>query len=148
MVNFRQDWQREFDYMQKEMERFLEHFASCKRPLAAFSPGAWQPLVDVYETAEELVVLIDLGGVSCPEMELALSGMTLTMTAEREDHWRGRRLACHLMEITFGPFERSVDLPVAVDADRVKTSCQDGFLEIVFPKATEMCPQMLVVKTI
>lgn len=148
MVGFGPEWQREMDNMQKEMERFLEHFASWKRPVGVFSLGAWQPLLDVYETAEELVILIDLAGVSCEEVELTLSGKTLTMRGERKDTLRGRRQAFHLMEINFGPFERNIELPVYVDAEKVKSSCQNGFLEIVFPKAVEERPYKVTVRAI
>lgn len=148
MANFRQDWQTEINIIQKEMERFLDHVAQRKRPLAQFSSGAWQPLVDVYETAEELVILVDLAGVSSQKIGLSLLGRTLTITGERPDHLQGRRRAFHLMEISFGPFVRSIEIPVAVDANGVKTSCQDGFLEVVFRKATQIHPPKAVVRAI
>ena len=134
--------------MRKEMERYLEHFANWRRPLAVFSPGSWQPLMDLYETGEELVILIDLAGVSCEEIELTLSGSVLIVKGERKDHLQGRRRAFHLMEINFGPFERSLELPVNVDSDNVRTSCQDGFLEVVFPKAAETNPKKVIVKAL
>ncbi|MBI2864116.1 MAG: Hsp20/alpha crystallin family protein [Chloroflexi bacterium] len=148
MVNFRQGWPREVGLMQQEMERFLDRFAMWKRPLAQFSSGAWQPKVDVYETADELVVLIDSAGVSCEKIDLSLLGQTLTIRGERPDNLRGRRQAFHLMEINFGPFERSIELPAVVDVDRVKTACQDGFLEVVFPKSTQAQSQKVVVKAL
>ncbi|MDO8674240.1 MAG: Hsp20/alpha crystallin family protein, partial [Dehalococcoidia bacterium] len=144
MVNRRNDWQIEVGIMQKEMERFLGRFAQCTSPLAQSSSGVWQPLVDIYETAEDLVILIDSAGVSCEQIKLSLLGRTLTIRGVRPDHLRGIRRAFHLMEISFGPFERSLELPVAVDVERVRTSCHDGFLEVVFPKSTRGQAQAVV----
>ena len=43
-----------------------------------------------------------------------------------------RRL--HRMEISFGPFDRSVQIPVSFESDLVTASLDGGFLEITIPK--------------
>jgi HSP20 family protein len=79
MLRVRQDWFDELDEMQRQMERFLEHFTSCKRPAVMFSTGVWQPLVDVYETPEEVVVVAELAGVAQGDVSIVLHNNTLLL---------------------------------------------------------------------
>ena len=133
MVEFRRDWLSSIGSMQREMEQLLDHFATRKPPSVRFSPWAWEPAVDLYETAQEVVVLAELAGVGEEEIEIIVDGNTLVIRGERRESQVSRR-TYYQMEISRGPFERGILLPVAVDADETRASCQDGILEIVLPK--------------
>ena len=134
MVGFRRDWLTNIDSMQREMEQLLDHFARCKPPSVRFSPWAWEPAVDLYETPEEVVVLVELAGVSEEEIAIIVDGKTLVIRGERREPAAGSKRSYHQMEISRGPFERCIALPVAVDANETRASFQDGILEIVLPK--------------
>ena len=45
------------------------------------------------------------------------------------------------VERTYGKFERLIQLPMAVQADRVKATYRDGVLEIRLPKVEELKPK-------
>lgn len=134
MVGFRRDWLTNIDSMQREMEQLLEHFASCKPPSVRFSPWAWEPAMDLYETPDEVVVLVELAGVREEEIEIIVSGKTLVIRGERREPQASSKRTYHQMEIAKGPFERGILLPVAVDANETRASCQNGILEVVLPK--------------
>ena len=134
MVQLRHDWFVNIDFMQREMERLLGNFAVRKPPIVYFSPRGWEPAIDIYETPEEIVALVELAGVKQEEIEIVADRKTLIIRGARKDTRQGGKRSYHRMEIHWGDFERGVLLPVAIESDEIRASYQDGLLEIVLPK--------------
>lgn len=91
--------------------------------------------VDVLETAEELVVVATMAGTRSEDIELHLHNDFLTI--------RGRRIApvpgaAHYFyeECFWGPFSRTIVLPVDVKADLAQSEYKNGVLTIRLPKAS------------
>lgn len=141
------DFQRRWvlDELQREMDRYLQHMAHKKPHAAIFSPRTWQPAVDVYETPEAVVALVDLSGVAEEDIDLVVARNSLTVQGERADlgERTERRYSC--LEIPFGPFERTVQLNAAVDPDRTTASYRTGLLEITMPKLVPAGPRQIAV---
>ena len=137
MIELRQDWTREILNVRQEMERFFGDFATRKPPSVRFSPRTWEPAVDVYETTEEIVVLVELAGMEQEEIEVEVSAKTLLVRGHRKDVKQGIRRSYYQMEVLWGPFERSIVLPMAVDASQTKAFYESGLLEIVLPRLPE-----------
>ena len=121
--------------IQREME-WLEKVVSRKPPTVRFSPRTWQPAIDIYETDEEVVVLVELAGVNQDEIEVLVQSNILIVRGERRDIKQGIKRTYSQMEILWGPFERDIVLPANVDAERVKAFYEAGFLEVILPKLT------------
>ena len=129
------DWQR-------EVERYLAHFSrSGKRPTILFTQTAgpaWTPAVDVYETAEALVVLLELAGVDATRTEVHAEPQQLTVRGVRRERHAvsepQEQSTYHALEIPYGRFERSVRLPPGLDTDAAQATYHDGLLEIRLPK--------------
>lgn len=134
MVELRRDWTEVVVSMQREVERFIGDFASRKPPSVRFSPRAWAPAVDVYETLDEVVVIVELAGVKQEEIEIEVHGKLLVVRGERRDIKQGVRRSYSQIEIMWGPFERNIALPSAVNVAETKAYYDDGILEIVLPK--------------
>ena len=128
-----------FDELDRELrqlsEEALTHFFRT-----AYSDKVWAPRVDVYETADDLVVKVCAAGLKPKEIEVSLSGDNKYLTVrglrnESSGERRGR-IRYYQMEIYFGPFERIVPLPphIKIDRDRLHASYNQGFLKIVLPK--------------
>jgi len=84
----------------------MDDFATRKPPMVRFSPKTWEPSVDVYETENEVVILIELAGVKEDEIEVAVDNKIVTIRGDRKDIKRGIRRTYSQMEILWGPFER------------------------------------------
>lgn len=123
-----------------EFERIRERMEQAWRQVIG-PPGAprfcspiIEPSVDVYETDDEVVVAVELAGISDAEVELEVDGKTLVLRGERRPpSGRPRRLYSQ-MEICHGPFQRELLLPADVDPDAARVSYNAGMLEIVLPK--------------
>ncbi len=134
MVEFRRDWLCNIHGMQWEIERLLDYFGKSKPPIVHFAPRVWEPAIDIYETEEDVVVLVELAGVKQDEIEIVVDGNTLVIRGERKEAQLRSKRIYYQMEIHKGPFERSILLPATVDPDKTKASYEDGLLEIVLPK--------------
>jgi len=137
MLELRRDWSELVINLQKEMERLMDDFATRKPPMVRFSPKTWEPSVDVYETENEVVILIELAGVKEDEIEVAVDNKIVTIRGDRKDIKRGIRRTYSQMEILWGPFERNISLTTNVDVSQVKAYYESGFLEIVLPKLND-----------
>jgi HSP20 family protein len=102
-----------------------------------FCPPVIEPATDVYETAESVVVLVEIAGVTVEEIEISVEGKTLTVRGEREDRQRHVTRLYHQMEICCGIFERTVALPSEVDPQEANATYSDGILAIVLPKVQQ-----------
>jgi HSP20 family protein len=102
-----------------------------------FCPPVIEPATDIYETAESVVVVVEIAGVSAEEISISVEGKTLTVRGEREDRQRHLSRLYHQMEICCGIFERSVNLPSEVDPQEASATYSDGILAIVLPKVQQ-----------
>jgi len=143
-MSLTRDWSQVVGSMQREMDRFVTDFAGRKPPPVTYSPRPWQPSVDCFETAEEITVVIELPGMKADEIEVSVQGRILTVRGERQDPRRGVRRSYQLMEIAWGPFERQLELPAAVDSNAIKAAHGDGMLEIIVPWVAAADRQLIV----
>ena len=136
MVQFPRDWFTQMDMIQQEMNRLLDHFAGSKPPKVRFSPQVWEPAIDVYETEDNVVVIVELAGIDESDIALKVERDIFTIEGNRRKYQAaGEKRAYHRMEIAGGTFRRSIELPVPVDIAKVKASYENGLVEVVLPKA-------------
>jgi HSP20 family protein len=95
------------------------------------------PPLDLYEEGDEVVVAIDLPGVSKDDVEVSVTGDVLTVRGERTERSEIDEGAYYRREVTSGSFLRSLTLPASADRERGSASFADGVLTIRFPKRRE-----------
>jgi HSP20 family protein len=131
-----------FRDIQSEMNRLFDSFLG--RP-ATTATGAgsriWMPVIDMYETNDDLVLNFELPGVPEKDISLSITGDVLTVKGERLFNQRLNDDNYFHMERAYGKFERSIRLPMPVQAGRVRATYRDGMLEVSLPKAEEVRPQ-------
>jgi len=90
--------------------------------------------VDVFETADAVIVRAELPGVRGPDIRVSVDGEILRIGGVRRvpSDVAVRRL--HQMEIAFGPFEREVRISIPFDRKQVSAHLEDGFLSVMLPK--------------
>ena len=95
--------------------------------------GVWSPPTDLFETADEYVVSVEVAGMRESEFEVLYEKGLLIVSGHRPD--LTKRRAYHQMEIHFGKFSSAVALPGPVDLDNSQADYQNGFLVVRLPKA-------------
>lgn len=90
--------------------------------------GAWCPAADVYQGASGWLVKFELAGVRAEDIDLEALGTRLTVRGTRRDCFREEGCSYYLMEIAYGRFERSLELPFNLDRADITTEYRDGLL--------------------
>jgi HSP20 family protein len=124
-----------------EAGRLFDTFAG--RPMAGATQTArpWLPSVDMHETKDDLVLRVELPGVTEKDVAVSIIGDLLTIKGERRWDDQSKDQKFLHVERAYGQFERLIQLPMAVQADKVKAAYRDGVLEITLPKAEELKPR-------
>ena len=135
MFDLNRRWSTNFDELQREMERYLDHVTHRKPRQVVFSQRAWQPAVDIYETPEAVVALVDLSGVREEDIDLVVTRDSFQVRGQRTEKGEGAERTYSCIEIPFGRFERVVRLSTPVNQDETTASYRQGFLEVVMPRA-------------
>jgi len=117
-------------------QHLQESFAYLSLPALASQSG-WAPNTDVYETADSLVVKMEIAGISKDDLEITLNDRVLLVRGNRKDPCRQRRCSFRQMEIDYGQFERHIVIPRSVDGSRVRAQFNNGFLQIELPKSQQ-----------
>ena len=94
----------------------------------------WRPPTDIYETPDEVIVLIELAGVSEEDMAVTLFSDLLVIEGRRDQQVVDMH-ACHQLGIKYGEFRTEVSLHADVDHDQVKADYKNGLLKIILKKA-------------
>ena len=132
---------RDFGDMQAEVNRLFDNFLG--RP--AQQPGGmervWAPAVDMYETKDALMVAAELPGLNEKDIHLSITGDVLSVRGERQWNQEVKQESYYRGERWYGKFERSLPLPMPVQADKVTAKYRDGVLTITLPKVEEIRPK-------
>lgn len=131
---------RELEALREDVNRlFQETMARPRRE----SPAArtWAPPVDVAEDENNIIVKAELPGMKREDIDIELTGDTLTIRGERKFEAEDKKENYVRVERAYGKFQRSFTLGVPVKTNEVKASYKNGLLEIVIPKAEEVKPK-------
>src|SRR5208283_1597216 len=130
--------------LRDELDRLFEtpgaDFARASQLLSG-----WTPALDVHEDKDNFVVHAELPGMNREEIEVSLHDGALSISGERKAEKKFEEAAVYRTERFFGKFQRTVTLPEAVAADRVKAQYKDGILTVTLPKTEAAKPKQIEV---
>ena len=144
-----QRWEPFGDLMslRQAMDKLFEE--SVVRPrdwIFGLGEAARVPL-DVYETDTEVVVKASLPGVKPDDIDVSITGNTLTIKGDTKSESEVKRESYYRQERRYGAFSRTAVLPSNLKAADAQASFEHGVLTITIPKAEEARPQTIKVKT-
>ena len=123
---------------------FDETYFRAPVSLAPWSEG---PLaVDVYETDDTVVVKSAIPGVKAEDIDVSVTGDTLTIKAETKEEQEIKRENYLRRERRIGSYCRSVTLPGGLETDKAEADYSQGILTLTFPKAEEIKPKSISIK--
>ncbi|MFC1477458.1 Hsp20/alpha crystallin family protein [candidate division KSB1 bacterium] len=120
-----------------DIESMFELFSRLKRPFAMPSESRWLPEVDVFDTDEEFVIIMDIAHIDPKDIEVLYKNKALFIKGVRREMTGFKKRHYHKMEIDYGPFERRIAVPISIDEQNIKTKYKDGFLQIRLKKVAE-----------
>lgn len=122
------------------MDKMFDDMQTAMTPRTG---GSIIPPVDMYETAEAVVVETPMPGVDPDKLEIAINNGVLTIkgTSERKTEVDDKNY--YRKEVRTGSIFRQVALPARVEEGQAQASFENGVLKITLPKA-EACKAIKV----
>ena len=139
-------YQDPFQSFRTEIDRLFDSFlggggfpslTSFRQSLPAAAQGM-TPTLDVKENEKEIVVKADLPGLDEKDINLTIHNGVLSLWGEKKSEHTDERENYHVMERSYGSFQRSIRLPETINEDKAEARFDKGVLTITLPKRPEM----------
>lgn len=129
VATLQRDINRVFDDLWNRMER---PFANGAGLMSVFGPST-----DVAEAGEEVEVSVELPGMDESDIDISVSGDTLTIRGEKKAEREEKKSGYYLAERSYGVVYRTIPLPPGVDPDKASAEFKRGVLTVKLPKTAE-----------
>lgn len=107
---------------------------------------AWMPRADIYETAEQVILQLDVPGVQADQIDIQCEKGMLSIKGERTLPGGDAERKYYQVENVYGPFERYFELPRTLDVNHIQAKYQDGVLTLTFPKMEQAKPKKISIQ--
>lgn len=124
------------DHHYRELRSAMFHLG---QQYAYLQPGAaWRPAMDIHETADAVLVKIELAGMAEESIEILLYPNAVVVTGERADDGDSDEdTYYHEAQIRYGPFRADAYLSTPVQTDLASAVYQNGMLRISLPRRSQ-----------
>jgi|JFJP01.1.fsa_nt_gi HSP20 family protein len=136
------DWNnqwREMEQLRREMNQLFEVTA---QPTAAGFPA-----MNVWTSDDAALVTAEIAGVTPDNLNIEVSGNTLTVTGSREAEKLPEGGKYHRRERNISQFSRTFQFPFTINAEGIEASCEKGVLRLALPRAKAEKPHKITVKS-
>jgi HSP20 family protein len=124
-----------FHAFHRDFNRMFEDFGRGWRlPMLAGREPLLAPTIDVSETDDAIEVSAELPGIDERDVNVEVADNMLTIKGEKKVEKEEKEKDYHLMERSYGSFQRTVPLPYEIDADRIAAKFTKGVLTVTMPK--------------
>ena len=133
--NEKWDPMRDLASVQKQMNKLVESAMARTDFQVPGGVGSWEPVADVYETDEALVVTLEIPGLRQEDIDARIDGDDLVIEGERRMDREQPGEHFHRVERSYGRFLRMFRLPPYVDRNSIDARYVDGVLKILLARA-------------
>jgi HSP20 family protein len=134
---------REMMSLREAMDRLFDD--AFTRPISV-SGVSGMPAIDMYQTNDDVVVKATLPGLNPEDVDITVTGETLTLRGEFKQENEEKETNYHIREQRYGSFERSILLPTDVESNKAKANFDNGILTITMPIAEAVKPKSITIK--
>jgi HSP20 family protein len=105
--------------------------------------GAFPP-INVFQQGTDFAAIIEMPGVRKEELRLEARGSTIRISGKKSVDY-GENASMHRRERVAGSFDRTITLPLQVDANRISAEFRNGMLVLTLPRAESDKPKSIKV---
>lgn len=132
----------------REFQREMDRLFNSIEPLNALRSIRGFPSINLYDVGDSYVVCVQLPGLGPDDIELTMTGDTLSLRGERKRNETINEDSYRRQERPTGRWSRSIMLPDRVDSARVSASFARGILTVTIPKAESEKPRQITVSSV
>lgn len=126
------------------LQQALEAFRESEWLTAGLSGRGAYPPLNVFRKGDDFIVVAEVPGVEKSQLDIQVKSNTLRLAGVKSVSYPDKA-SLHRRERLAGRFDRTVTLPVEIDADGVKAECRDGVLALWLPRAERDKPKSIPV---
>lgn len=145
MTMMRWDPYREMMGLRQAMDRFFDDTFLWPARSQYEMAGGNLPL-DIYQTKDDVVVKAALPGMKPEDVDITLSGDTLTIKGEHKEDKEIKEAEYIRREHRYGAFSRTISIPVPIQNDKAQAAFENGILTLTLPKAEAVKPKQINIK--
>jgi HSP20 family protein len=138
------NWQRRWDPFrdfQREVGRLFETF----EPISQLRAARAFPAVNLVDSGDDYVLTAQLPGIGPEDVDLSITGETLTLKGERKRPDGVAEESYRRQERHFGRWSRTIVLPDRIEGAKVSASFANGILTVLLPKSEAAKPRQISV---
>jgi HSP20 family protein len=124
------------------LQEALDAFRASSWLGASSSGGGSFPPLNVFRKGEDLVIITEVPGIKTSDLEVQVKGNTIRVSGTKTVSYP-EKASLHRRERVWGRFDRTMTLPIGVDADGAKAECRDGILALFLPRAERDKPKSI-----
>lgn len=136
---------QEMDQLQANINRMFENPMISPDAFAFARPIGWMPAMEITESDEGLVITAELPGLDQKDVKVDIDGDLLSIRGEKKAEEEKKGKQYHLVERSYGAFQRAFTLPPTVDRDKITAEFAKGVLTLRLPKGAEVTPKGRVI---
>lgn len=110
---------------------------------ATTSGGAYPP-INVFRKGDDFVAIIELAGLDKSDLDIQAKDNVVRLSGKKAASYP-EGVSAHRRERVFGTFDRTITVPVRIDADGIKAEYRDGILALFIPRAEEDKPRQVTI---
>jgi HSP20 family protein len=131
-------WQpfHEMDYLQRDMNRFLDRLTNTATN-SNLGRAAFVPPAELQEEADAFHLSLEIPGMTAEDLDIQVSADTVSISGDRKEETKTEDKGTTRTEFRYGRFQRVISLPVRVQNANVQADYKDGILKLVLPKAED-----------
>jgi HSP20 family protein len=105
------------------------------------SQGPFPP-INVFQQGDDILAIIELAGVDKDALEIQAKDNTIRISGRKVISYP-ESVSVHRRERSNGEFDRTLTIPVRIDADTIKAEYRDGVLALHLPRSEQDKPRTI-----
>ncbi len=138
-------WLDPFDLVTDLQGDINRLFSTSLRRGQSGNAGDFLPHLEIREDENSFILHLDAPGLERKDLDISVTGNMITIKGERKAEERKKEKGYFYSERRYGSFQRSLELPTEVDAEKIEANYKDGVLEVVVPKSERSKPKQIKV---
>ncbi len=130
----------EMETLRRQMDRVFDELAQVNPERHTL----WSPAIELHDDENNLVLRAEIPGVEGKDLDIQVTREGVSISGEHRYEKQTEEKGFYHSEFRYGKFQRTVQLPVPIQNDKVEAEFKNGILTLTLPKLEEL--QRKVVK--
>lgn len=120
--------------LHRQMNRLFDEITSWDTP----NNTLLKPSIELFDNDNSLILKVLLPGINKKDIDISVTHDMVKISGEYRHQEENKDNGYYISEFNYGKFERTINLPVAIQNEKVTADYSDGILTLNLPKVEEV----------